>query len=431
MQTKSNIKLPTHYYNIASDLQKHLGVEIPAPLHPGTKKPIGPADLVPLFSMEVIKQEVSTEQYIEIPKEVAEVYDTYRPTALIRAKGLEKVLGTPAKIFFKFEGATLTGSHKINTAIPQAFYAKNEGVKRLATETGAGQWGTALATAGSIFGLDIEVFMVKTSFDQKPYRKTAMELLGATVHASPSPLTEAGKKFLAANPDSTGSLGMAIAEAVEIAVKNEDTKYALGSVLNHVLLHQTIIGQEAIMQMEEIGEKPDLIIGCVGGGSNFAGIAFPYIKKKFEGAKIDFIAVEPEACPSLTKGEYKYDFGDSGQMTPMVKMYTLGSEFMPSAIHAGGLRYHGMAPLISLLVDQKVITPESYSQLETFEAAQIFARSMGIIPAPESAHAIKAVIKQALLAKEKNEEKTILFNLSGTGYFDMNAYEDYLGGKLK
>ncbi|MFA7686204.1 MAG: TrpB-like pyridoxal phosphate-dependent enzyme [Candidatus Gracilibacteria bacterium] len=421
---------PTSFYNIIPDIENFLKIEIPPILHPGTKQPITPADLAPLFPMELIKQEVSREKEIAIPEEIQEIYETYRPTPMIRAAQLEKVLDTPAHIYFKYEGTTPSGSHKINTALLQAYYSKKEGVKKIATETGAGQWGTALSIACSHFGLECQVFMVKTSYQSKPYRREVMRLFGANVIPSPSPLTACGRKFLEENPDCPGSLGMAISEAVEIAAQNDDTKYALGSVLNHVLLHQTIVGLEAKKQMEKFGEYPDVVIGCFGGGSNFAGFAFPFVHDAFRGKKIRFIAAEPEACPKLTKGKYEYDFGDSAGMTPLIKMFTLGHNFMPSPIHAGGLRYHGAAPLASILKDQGLVESVAYPQLETFKAAQIFAKAQGIIPAPESAHAIKAAIDEALKAKKEGSEKVIIFNLSGHGHFDMQAYADFLDGKL-
>lgn len=421
---------PTAFYNIIPDIEKYLKMEIPPVLHPGTKQPVTPSDLAPLFPMELIKQEVSREKEIDIPEEIQDLYETYRPTPMIRAVQLEKVLDTPAHIYFKYEGTTPSGSHKINTALVQAYYSKKEGVKKIATETGAGQWGTALSIACSHFGLECQVFMVKTSYQSKPYRKEAMRLFGANLIASPSPLTACGRKFLEDDPESPGSLGMAISEAVEIAAQNEDTKYALGSVLNHVLLHQTIVGLESKKQMEKFGEYPDTVIGCVGGGSNFAGFAFPFVHDVFRGKKIQFVAAEPEACPKLTEGKYEYDFGDSAEMTPLIKMYTLGHKFMPSPIHAGGLRYHGAAPLASILKDKGMIESIPYKQLDTFTAAQTFAKAQGIIPAPESAHAIKTAIDEALRAKEEGVKKVIIFNLSGHGHFDMQSYADFLDGKL-
>jgi tryptophan synthase beta chain len=429
--TKYNLPesdVPTHWYNIAADLPK----APPPPLHPGTHQPIGPADLAPLFPMELIKQEVSTERYIEIPDEVREIYKLWRPTPLIRARRLEKALGTPAHIYYKYEGASPVGSHKPNTAVAQAYYNKQEGIKRLTTETGAGQWGTALAMACNFFGMELKVYMVKVSYGQKPYRRSLMQLYGASVVASPSPDTNAGRQILAATPDNPGSLGIAISEAVEDAVGRDDTKYALGSVLNHVLMHQTVIGQEALKQMEMAGEYPDVVIGCAGGGSNFAGMMFPFMREKLVGGKkTRFVAAEPEACPSLTKGEYRYDFGDTAGMTPLVKMYTLGHTFIPEGIHAGGLRYHGMGSLICELYNQGFMEARAYHQNTVFEAAVQFTRTEAIVPAPESAHAIRAAIDEALAAKEAGEARVILFNLSGHGYFDMTAYDNYLSGKLQ
>ncbi len=429
--TKYNLPesdVPTHWYNIAADLPK----APPPPLHPGTHEPIGPADLAPLFPMELIKQEVSTERYIEIPDEVREIYKLWRPTPLIRARRLEKALGTPAHIYYKYEGASPVGSHKPNTAVAQAYYNKQEGIKRLTTETGAGQWGTALAMACNFFGMELKVYMVKVSYGQKPYRRSLMQLYGASVVPSPSPDTNAGRQVLAATPDNPGSLGIAISEAVEDAVGRDDTKYALGSVLNHVLMHQTVVGQEALKQMEMAGEYPDVVIACAGGGSNYAGMVFPFMREKLVGGKkTRFVAVEPEACPSLTKGEYRYDFGDTAGMTPLVKMYTLGHTFIPEGIHAGGLRYHGMGNLISELYNQGFMEARAYHQNAVFEAAVQFTRTEAIVPAPESAHAIRAAIDEALAAKEAGEARVILFNLSGHGYFDMTAYDNYLSGKLQ
>ncbi len=420
--------IPTHYYNILPDLPRPLD----PPLHPGTKKPIGPDDLAPLFPMELIKQEMSGESQIPIPDEVRNAYMLFRPSPLIRAARLEKELNTPAKIYYKYEGASPVGSHKLNTALAQAYYNKQAGVKRLTTETGAGQWGSALAFACNYFGLKLTVYMVKVSYEQKPYRKIMMKTYGADCISSPSNLTEAGKKMLAADPNTAGSLGMAIAEAVEDAAKHDDTKYSLGSVLNHVLHHQTIIGQEAMKQMKIAGDYPDIIIGCHGGGSNLAGISFPFLRDKLKGKKknLRVIAAEPTSCPSLTKGEYKYDFGDSVGLTPLIKMYTMGYDFTPPAIHAGGLRYHGAAPIISLLKDEGLIEAVAYEQKEIFEAAVKFAKNQGIIPAPESAHAIKAVFDEAEKCRLSGESKVILFNLSGHGHFDMAAYDDYLSGKM-
>ena len=420
--------IPKSWYNINADLP----VPLPPVLHPGTNNPITPDDLAVIFPYAVIEQEMSTEREIEIPKPVREVLRQWRPSPLFRARRLEKALDTPAKIYYKYEGVSPAGSHKPNTAIAQAFYNQQEGVKRITTETGAGQWGSSLALAGAMFGLEIEVYMVKVSFQQKPYRRAFMESFGATCIASPSDTTESGRAVLAQHPDSTGSLGIAIGEAVEMAAKRDDTRYALGSVLNHVLLHQTVIGLEAQKQMEMAGDFPDMIIGCTGGGSNFAGIAFPFLGEKIRGKNdVEFIAVEPSACPTLTKGRFAYDFGDTAHLTPLVKMYTLGSSFVPPGFHAGGLRYHGMAPQISHLTDLGYIDPRSYNQLECFAAGLQFARAEGIIPAPEANHAVKAAIHEAEKCRESGESKTILFNLCGHGHFDMQAYTDYMGGKLQ
>ncbi len=420
-------QLPTHYVNIAADLP----VPLPPPLHPGTREPIGPEMLAPLFPMELIRQEVSADALVEIPEEVRAAYRTYRPTALHRALGLERALDTPAHIYFKNESVSPAGSHKLNTAIPQAFYNRAEGVTRLATETGAGQWGSALAIAGAMFGLEVEVFMVKVSYDQKPYRRSFIQGFGADVVASPSDRTNAGRAILASEPDSPGSLGIAISEAVEVAATHDDVKYSLGSVLNHVLLHQTVIGQEAMAQMELAGEAPDVVIGCAGGGSNFAGLAFPFLRERLRGtATTRFVAVEPASCPSLTQGEYRYDFGDTAGTTPLLKMHTLGNDFRPAPIHAGGLRYHGMAPMVSHLYDLGYLEAKAYRQTECFDAALQFARTEGIVPAPESSHAIRATIDEALEARAAGEERVILFNLSGHGLFDMAAYDAYLAGEL-
>ena len=420
--------IPKSWYNIVSDLP----VPPPPVLHPGTGQPVGPDDLAPLFSMAAIMQEVSGERTIDIPDPVRDIYRQWRPSPLFRARRLEKALDTPARIYYKYEGVSPAGSHKPNTAIAQAFYCKEEGVKRITTETGAGQWGSSLALAGAFFGLEIEVFMVRVSYDQKPYRRAFMETFGATCHASPSNLTESGKKILAENPDSSGSLGIAISEAVELAAQRDDTKYALGSVLNHVLLHQTVVGQEAMRQMELADDYPDIVVGCTGGGSNFAGLSFPFIGAKLRGEQdLQVIAVEPANCPSLTKGKYAYDFGDTGNLTPLVKMHTLGSSFVPPASHAGGLRYHGMAPLVSQLVDLGEVTPTAYSQTECFDAGMTFARAEGIVPAPEANHAVKGAIAEAMRCKEEGESRAILFNLCGHGYFDMQAYTDYNAGKLQ
>ena len=420
-------KIPKDWYNIIPDLP----FPLPPVYHPVTLQPVSPEDLAPIFPMELIKQEVSTERYIEIPEEVRKIYKLWRPTPLFRAVNLEKYLDTPAHIYYKYEGVSPPGSHKPNTAVAQAFYNKLEGVKRLTTETGAGQWGSALAMACNFFKLECKVYMVKVSYYQKPYRRSLMEIWGAKVVPSPSPDTESGRKILEQDPESPGSLGVAISEAVEDAVKRDDTKYSLGSVLNHVLLHQTVIGEEALLQMEMAGEFPDVVIGCVGGGSNFAGLSFPFIREKFKGKKIRVIAVEPESCPSLTKGVYTYDYGDVAKMTPLLKMYTLGHNFIPPAIHAGGLRYHGMAPLVSALYHNGYIEAVAYPQTKVFEAGVIFARTEGIVPAPESTHAIRATIDEALDAKEKGEKRVILFNLSGHGFFDLSAYDQYLSGKLE
>lgn len=421
-------EIPTHYYNIAPDLPQPLD----PPLHPGTKNPVTPEDLAPIFPKSIIEQEMSQESMIEIPEEVRQAYKLYRPSPLIRAEALEKKLGTPAKIYYKYEGVSPVGSHKLNTALPQVYYNKKDGTKRLTTETGAGQWGSAVSFACNYFGLEAMVYMVKISFEQKPYRKTMMRLFGAKVVSSPSNITESGKKFNQDDPNTSGSLGMAISEAVEDAVGRDDSKYCLGSVANHVLLHQTIIGQEAIKQMEMAGDYPDIIIGCHGGGSNFAGISFPFLRDKLLGKKPNLraIAVEPKSCPTLTEGKFGYDFGDSAGLTPLYPMYSLGKDFKPSPIHAGGLRYHGAAPLVSALKKQGIIEAIAYDQKEIFEAAVIFAKSQGIIPAPESAHAIKSAIDEALKCKETGEAKVILFNLSGHGHFDMSAYENYLDGKI-
>jgi len=420
--------LPKHWYNINADLP----VPLDPVLHPGTQQPITADELAVIFPRAVIEQEMSTEREIAIPEPVREVYRQWRPSPLFRARRLEKALNTPAKIFYKYEGVSPAGSHKPNTAIPQAFYNKIEGVKRIATETGAGQWGSSLALAGSFFGLEIIVYMVKVSYNQKPYRRAFMETFGAQCIASPSTTTASGRAILAEHPHSTGSLGIAISEAVEVAAQRDDTKYALGSVLNHVLLHQTVTGIEAMEQMAMAGAHPDMIIGCTGGGSNFAGLAFPYLGKQLrEGGNMQFIAVEPSACPTLTKGLFAYDFGDTAHLTPLCKMYTLGSSFVPPGFHAGGLRYHGMAPQVSHLAKLGYISPRSYNQLECFAAGIQFAKAEGIIPAPESNHAVRAAIEEAEKCRESGEAKTILFMLSGHGDFDMQAYTDYLGGKLK
>jgi tryptophan synthase beta chain len=421
-------RIPRAWYNINPDLPKPL-----APvLHPGTLKPIGPDDLAPLFPMSVILQEVSSEPQIEIPEEVRQVYAQWRPTPLFRARRLEKMLDTPARIYYKYEGVSPAGSHKPNTAVAQAYYNKKEGTRRLVTETGAGQWGSSLAMACAFFGIECKVFMVRVSYDQKPYRRALMEAYNATVSPSPSRETDSGRAILAEHPQSTGSLGIAISEAVEVAAKDPHSKYALGSVLNHVLLHQTVIGQEAMEQMAMAGDDPDVIVGCTGGGSNFAGLAFPFVGHKVKGkSKARIVAVEPAACPSLTKGRFTYDFGDTAHLTPLVKMYTLGSIFVPPGIHAGGLRYHGMAPLVSHLLDLGLIEATAVQQLDAFAAGVQFARAEGIIPAPEANHAVAGAIREALRAKEEGASRVILFNLCGHGHFDMQAYIDYHAGKLQ
>ncbi|RJQ44535.1 MAG: TrpB-like pyridoxal phosphate-dependent enzyme [Gaiellales bacterium] len=421
-------KLPTKWYNIAPDMPE--GSLVP-PLDPGTGQPIGPEALAAIFPMALIGQEVSTDNYIEIPEEVQEIYKLWRPTPLIRALRLEKALDTPAKIYFKYEGVSPAGSHKPNTAVAQAYYNKEAGVKRIATETGAGQWGSSMALATQMFGMECTVYMVKISYEQKPYRRSMMEVWGAEVLASPTDRTQSGQKILADDPDSPGSLGIAISEAVEDAATHEDVNYALGSVLNHVLLHQTVVGEEAVAQMEMAGVYPDIVIGCIGGGSNYAGLAFPFMRDRLRGDKqVEFLAAEPTACPTVTKGEFAYDFGDTLMSTPLLKMHTLGHDFVPAGIHAGGLRYHAMAPLISALVDAGHMDAVAYTQNEIFEAAIQFAQTEAIIPAPESSHAIKAAIDKALEAREAGDEKVILFNLSGHGYFDMSAYDQYLSGNL-
>jgi tryptophan synthase beta chain len=421
-------RIPEAWYNIQADLPKPLA---PA-LHPGTLKPIGPDDLAPLFPMGLIQQEVSQEREIEIPGPVRQVYAQWRPAPLFRARRLEKALDTPAKIYYKYEGVSPSGSHKSNTAVAQAYYNKVEGTKRLSTETGAGQWGSALSMACAFFGLECKVYMVRVSYDQKPYRRALMEAFGASVTASPSTETESGLAILAEHPKTNGSLGIAISEAVEVAAKDPNTKYALGSVLNHVLLHQTVIGLETIEQMALAGDDPDVIIGCAGGGSNFAGLAMPYLGRKLKGqSHARVIAVEPAACPSLTKGQFAYDFGDTGHLTPLVKMHTLGSSFIPPGIHAGGLRYHGMGPLVSHVIDLGLAEATTVQQLDAFAAGIQFARAEGIIPAPEANHAVAAAIREALVAKEEGKERTILFVLSGHGHFDMQSYIDYQAGKLE
>ncbi|MCK9422683.1 MAG: TrpB-like pyridoxal phosphate-dependent enzyme [Bacteroidales bacterium] len=423
----SENEIPEFYYNIQADMPKMMQ----PPLHPATLQPIAPVDLEPLFPMELIKQEVSLERYIPVPDEVHHLYSIYRPSPLIRATELERALDTPAHIYYKYEGVSPSGSHKTNTAIAQAYYNKAEGVKKIVTETGAGQWGSALSFACNHFGLQLQVFMVKVSYFQKPYRKTYMNAMNASVVPSPSTLTVSGKKVLTDNPESPGSLGIAISEAVEIAAQNEDTRYSLGSVLNHVLLHQTIIGLEAIRQMEMAGEMPDLVIGCFGGGSNFAGLAFPFLRLNLKaGGKMRFIAVEPESCPKLTRGTFRYDFGDTAGLTPLIPMYTLGHQFVPPEIHAGGLRYHGAGAIISQLLQDKLIEATAVGQSRSFDAGLLFARTEGIIPAPESSHAIATVVAEALKAREEGISRTILFNLSGHGHYDMGAFERFLKNEL-
>ena len=424
----SEKEMPTQWYNIQADLPKPL----PPVLHPGTGEPIGPQDLAPLFPMELIKQEVSQERWIDIPEELQEIYKLWRPSPLIRARRWEKALDTPAKIYYKWEGVSPPGSHKPNTAVAQAYYNKQEGVKRITTETGAGQWGSALSFACNIFGLECKVFMVRISYDQKPYRRIMMEVWGATCVPSPSPETNAGRTILEQDPNSPGSLGIAISEAVEVAAQREDTKYSLGSVLNHVLLHQSIVGLETHKQFEKIGEYPDIAIGCVGGGSNFGGFQMYFARDKIvEGKKTRIIAVEPTACPTMTKGLYKYDFGDTACTTPLLKMFTLGHSFIPAPIHAGGLRYHGMAPILCHLHDLGIIEAVAVHQNPCFEAAISFARAEGHLPAPETAHAIKVTMDEALKCKESGESKVIVFNNSGHGHFDLASYERYLTGKLE
>ena len=419
-------RIPEAWYNIAPDLP----VPQPPPLHPGTGNPLGPNDLAPLFPMALIMQEVSGDRFIEIPEEVRAAYRLWRPTPLYRAHRLEKALDTPAKIFYKYEGVSPAGSHKPNTAVPQAYYNKAEGGKRIATETGAGQWGSSIALACGLFGLECKVYMVRISYDQKPYRRSMMQTWGASVVASPSEDTQSGRTIRAEHPDSLGSLGIAISEAVEDAGSREDTKYSLGSVLNHVLLHQTVIGLEAIDQLDMAGAYPDVVIGCVGGGSNFGGIALPFVREKLAGKSIRIVAVEPAACPTLTRGVYAYDYGDSVGLAPMVAMHTLGHNFMPAGIHSGGLRYHGMSPLVSHLYKLNLIEARAYTQRPCFEAGLTFARTEGIVPAPEATHAIKGAVDEALRCKAEGVSRTILFNLSGHGHFDMAAWDSYLSGAM-
>jgi tryptophan synthase beta chain len=426
--TLDESEMPTRWYNLIPDLPS----APPPPLHPGTGQPVGPDDLAPLFPMGLIAQEVSGDSYVEIPDEVQQVYRQWRPSPLYRARRLEKTLGTPARIYYKYEGVSPSGSHKPNTAVPQVFYNAQEGVTRLTTETGAGQWGTALAYACALFGVECEIWQVRASYDQKPYRRSMMEIFGATVHPSPSDVTECGRKILADEPDHPGSLGIAISEAVEVAGKEAATRYALGSVLNHVLMHQTVIGEEAILQLQKADESmPDLIVGCTGGGSNFAGLSFPFIRENLAGrANATIRAVEPSACPSLTKGIYAYDFGDTAGLTPLLKMHTLGHDFIPESIHAGGLRYHGMSPLISHLCEIGLMEAVAKPQSECFDAGVLFARNEGIVPAPEPTHAIAAALDEARRCAETGEEKVILTALCGHGHLDMAAYDDHLAGRL-
>ena len=419
--------MPRKWYNLRADLPNPM----PPYIHPGTGKPIEPDDLLPIFPPGLIEQEMSQERWIDIPDEILDIYTLWRPTPLVRARRLEKALKTPAKIYFKNEGVSPAGSHKPNTAIAQAYYNKLAGKKRLATETGAGQWGCALALAGKYMGIAVTVYMVRVSFDQKPYRKLMMQTWGATVYSSPSDKTNFGRKILQENPDTLGTLGLAISEAVEDAATNEDTNYSLGSVLNHVCLHQTIIGEEILAQFKEIGEYPDVVIGCVGGGSNFAGAGFPFVRDKIHGKQVDIIAVEPSACPTLTKGPYAYDYGDMAQTTPIMQMFTLGHTFEPPGIHAGGLRYHGMSPLVSLVKQEGLVEARAYHQKPVFEAAVLFANTEAIIPAPETAHAIRAAVDEAIKAREEGKEKIILFNFSGHGFFDLTSYDKYYSGELE
>jgi tryptophan synthase beta chain len=424
----SESDIPSAWYNLQADLPKPL----PPPLHPGTKQPLSPADLEPIFAKELIRQEVSQERWIEIPAAVREVYRIWRPTPLVRATELEKALKTPARIYFKDESHSPPGSHKANTSVPQVYYNKQEGTERLTTETGAGQWGSSLGFACSTFGMPCKVFMVKVSYQQKPYRRSMMQIWGASVTPSPSEETEAGRSMLAADPNCPGSLGIAISEAVEAAVRCPGTKYTLGSVLNHVMLHQSVIGLEAEKQMELAGDWPDVVVGCVGGGSNFAGLAFPFLRHKIAGRKqTRAVAAEPRSCPSLSRGEYRYDFGDTTKLTPLIKMFTLGHSFMPPGIHAGGLRYHGMAPMVSFGVDLGLIEPTALHQIECFEAAKLFAATEGIIPAPETSHAIRAAIVEAVRCRETGKEECILFNLSGHGLCDLGSYDKFLSGHLE
>ena len=430
MSTKITLpesEIPTHWYNIVADLPS----PPPPVLHPGTHEPIGPDDLAPLFPMDLILQEVSQDRFVEIPEEIREVYSLWRPSPLYRAKRLERAIGGPARIYYKYEGVSPVGSHKPNTAVAQAYYNAKAGVRKLSTETGAGQWGSALSFACALFGLECDVYMVRASYDQKPYRKAMIETFGATIYPSPSDNTQYGRAVLAEDPDTPGSLGIAISEAVEVAATNDDVKYSLGSVLNHVLMHQTIIGEEALKQLALVGETPDVVIGCIGGGSNFAGLVFPFVREKMAGNMDPVIrAVEPAAAPSVTRGSYRFDFGDTAQMTPLVKMHTLGHPFVPDPIHAGGLRYHGMAPLVSHIHELGLIEAVALHQTEVFGYAVDFARAEGILPGPEPTHAVAEAIREAENAKETGEEKVILFNLSGHGHFDMSAYQAFLDDDL-
>ncbi|MBP9900397.1 MAG: TrpB-like pyridoxal phosphate-dependent enzyme [Verrucomicrobia bacterium] len=426
--TLSQADIPRQWYNLNADFPEPL----PMPLHPGTKQPVTPELMTAIFPENLVMQEMCPDRWVEVPEPVRDIYALWRPTPLLRAVRLEQALQTPAHIYYKYEGASPAGSHKVNTAIPQAYFNKVAGTKRLATETGAGQWGASLALACKLFGLECNVYMVKVSYQQKPYRRMLMHTWGATVHPSPSDQTNYGRKLLAEDPDCQGSLGIAISEAIEDTATHPDTKYSLGSVLNHVCLHQTVIGQESIKQMEMAGEEPDVIFGCAGGGSNFAGIAFPFIQKKIkEGKKYRIVAVEPSACPSLTEGQLRYDFGDTAETTPLMMMYTLGHKFMPPSIHAGGLRYHGMAPMVSHALKLGLIEAQAVHQTKVFEAGTLFARSEGIIPAPESAHAIAAVVQEAIAAREAGKKRVLLFNLSGHGLLDLSSYESYLSGKIQ
>ena len=426
--TLTQDQIPTHWYNLLADFSKPM----PPPLHPGTKQPVTPDMLAAIFPENLVAQEACPDRWVEIPDEVRDIYALWRPTPLLRAVRLEKALQSPAHIYYKYEGASPAGSHKPNTAVPQAYYNKQAGTKRLATETGAGQWGSSLALACGLFGLECTVYMVRVSYNQKPYRKMMIQTWGAEVFPSPSDRTEFGRKLLKEDPNSPGSLGIAISEALEDTVKHPGTKYALGSVLNHVCLHQSVIGQETIQQMEQAGEEPDVVIGCVGGGSNFAGIAFPFLHKKItEGKKYRVVAVEPASCASMTKGELRYDFGDTAGMTPLMWMHTLGHDFIPPSIHAGGLRYHGMAPMVSHAHDLGLIDAVAYPQTKVFEAAVMFARTEGIIPAPESSHAVRAAVDEAIAARQEGKKRVIVFNLSGHGMLDLSSYDAYLAGNLK